>query len=245
MGPLSAKVALFLDVDGTILDIAETPRAVVVPTGLREGLRWAERQLGGALALVSGRTIADVDRLFEPLRLRAAGVHGAEFRFQPDKSINALAAAARLPSSLAPAVEHAVSPYHGLIVENKGFAIAVHYRLNPEAAGWLRRTLQNLLQAMSLAYVQVLEAHYAYELKPADFDKGKAIALFLKEEPFRGRRPIFVGDDITDEAGFAEVTARGGLAYSVGRQAPGVAGVFSSPGSVRAWLTVFASGPAE
>ena len=233
------NVALFLDVDGTLLDIAETPNSVMVPSDLIESLRRAERKLEGALALISGRAIEDLDRLFEPLRLRASGVHGAQIRSTPDSPAEALRSAVLLPPGFAAIVKEAVRHFPGILIENKDFTLAVHYRLNPQAARWLRETLQELVSEASLREIEIQEAHYAFELKPRTFDKGKAIAAFLGQEPFRGRIPIFVGDDTTDEAGFAEVSSCGGRAYSVGTFRPGAIGVFKSPQSVREWLAAF------
>ena len=240
-----SNIALFLDIDGTLLDIAETPDSVTVPPELIDSLRRAERKLEGALALISGRAIEDIDRLFQPLRLQAGGVHGAQIRSNPDVPAEALGFADRLPTDLAANVKEAVRHFPGILIENKGFSVAVHYRLNPQAARWLRETLQELVSAASLRDVEIQEARYAFEVKPRSFDKGKAIAAFLQREPFRGRLPIFVGDDTTDEAGFAEVTSRGGSAYSVGICRPGTTGFFDSPQTVREWLAAFAAGDSE
>jgi trehalose 6-phosphate phosphatase len=238
------NVALFLDIDGTLLDLAPTPTSVRVPRALVESLTRADRKLDGALALVSGRAIDEIDHLFEPLRLRASGVHGAQIRLHPDTPAQVVGAASTLPDSLAASVQEAVRHFPGILIENKRFSLAVHYRLNPQAARWLRVTLQELIAAAPPGDIEIEEAHSAFELKSPKYDKGKAIALFLSEEPFRGRTPVFVGDDTTDEAGFAEVTARGGWAYSVGQRRPGVTGFFDSPGIVRDWLAAFARGEA-
>ena len=235
-----ADVALFLDVDGTLLDLAATPDAVCVPADLIATLARAERKLAGALALVSGRTIEDLDRLFDPLRLRGSGVHGAQMRLQPNRPAQAVPAAVQLPPSLETTVRCAIRHFPALLVENKGFSLAVHYRRNPQAAQWLRETLQELILATPSWGVELLDAHYAFELKRPSFNKGKSIALFLQEPPFHGRRPVFIGDDTTDEAGFAEVVARGGQAYSIGERRPGAIGFFESPQMVRQWLTAFA-----
>jgi trehalose 6-phosphate phosphatase len=242
---VAPDVALFLDVDGTLLDIGETPRSVTVPRKLVDSLRRAERKLDGALALISGRPIEDIDSLFEPLRLRASGVHGAEIRLRPDDPAEFVGAADTVPSTLAATVKDTVRHFPGILIEDKGFSLAVHYRLNPRAARWLRETLQELVMAASLPAIEIQEAHCAFELKPRDFDKGKAITSFLRQEPFRGRMPIYVGDDKTDEAGFAVAMSRGGRAYSVGRRMSGVVGFFESPQAVRDWLAAFASGARE
>jgi trehalose 6-phosphate phosphatase len=234
-GPL----ALFLDVDGTLLDLAERPDLVVTPAGLVATLEDAERKLAGALALVSGRAIDDLDRLFEPLRLRASGVHGAEMRFDPGGPATSTPAGSELPQSLVQALTRAVEAFPGVFVENKRFSISVHYRLAPAAERPVRETVMRLVESLRPP-VEVMNAHCAIELKGPGFDKGRAIATFLSTPPFRGRTPVFVGDDATDESGFAVVAARGGSAYSVGRLRPGAIGVFSEPRAVRDWLAEFA-----
>ena len=233
-----APLALFLDVDGTLLDLAARPEDVVTPAGLVSTLAGAERKLAGALALISGRSIDDLDLLFAPLRLRMSGVHGAEIRFHPDASI-APTVAADLPLSLLDALRRAVQPFPGVFVENKRFSFTVHYRLAPSAERPLRNIVKELVDALPIA-VDMMDAHCAIEIKSPCFDKGGAIATFLSCSTFRGRTPIFIGDDTTDESGFALVSARGGFAYSVGRPRPGAIGAFSGPGAVREWLAEFA-----
>jgi trehalose 6-phosphate phosphatase len=234
-GPL----ALFLDVDGTLLDLAERPDGVVTPAGLVATLEKTERKLGGALALISGRAIDDVDRLFEPLRLRASGVHGAEMRFDPRGPATSTPAPTELPPSLVKALTEALEAFPGVLVENKRFSITVHYRLAPAAERPVRETVMRLIDSLRPA-VEVMNAHCAIELKAPGFDKGGAIAAFLSTPAFRGRMPVFVGVDATDESGFAVVAARGGYAYSVSRLLPGAIGAFPEPRAVRDWLAEFA-----
>jgi trehalose 6-phosphate phosphatase len=233
-------VALFLDVDGTLLDLAQRPDEVVTPAGLVTTLARTERKLAGALALISGRSIDDVDHLFAPLRLRASGVHGAEMRLDPEAPTTSTAAA-DLPPSLLDELRQAVEPFPGVFVENKRFSFTVHYRLAPSAERPLREIVKQLVDSSPIA-VEIMDAHCAIEIKSPCFDKGGAIATFLSTSTFRGRRPIFVGDDTTDESGFALVSARGGVAYSVGRPRPGVIGSFPAPQAVRGWLADFARG---
>src|ERR1700722_8982450 len=235
-----APLALFLDVDGTLLDLAARPDDVVTPAGLVTTLAGAERKLAGALALISGRSIDDIDHLFAPLRLRVSGVHGAEIRFDPDGS-TAPAVVNDLPQSLLVALRRAVEPFPGVFVENKRFSFTVHYRLAPSAERQVRDIVKQLVDSIPIN-VDIMDAHYAIEIKSPCFDKGGAIATFLATSTFRGRKPIFVGDDTTDESGFALVSARGGSAYSVGRRRPGAIGSFSTPQAVRAWLSEFARG---
>ena len=233
-----APLALFLDVDGTLLDLAARPEDVVTPAGLVSTLAGAERKLAGALALISGRSIEDIDGLFAPLRLRVSGVHGAEIRFDPEAS-TAPTVAADLPQSLLDALRRAVEPFPGVFVENKRFSFTVHYRLAPSAERPLRNIVKELVDSIPIA-VDMMDAHCAIEIKSPCFDKGGAIAAFLSTSTFRGRTPIFIGDDTTDESGFALVSARGGFAYSVGRPRPGAIGAFSGPEAVRGWLAEFA-----
>lgn len=234
-----APFALFLDVDGTLLDLAARPDDVVTPPGLIPSLKGAESKLAGALALISGRSIEDVDRLFAPLRLRASGVHGAEIRFDPDAPTTATTVGA-LPKSLLFALEHAFQSFPGVFVEDKRFSFTVHYRLAPSAEPSVRAIVRNLVELTPTA-VEIMDAHYAIEIKNPCFDKGGAIAAFLSTPPFWERTPIFIGDDTTDESGFALVTARGGLAYSVGGPRAGAIVGFPGPWAVREWLADFAS----
>ena len=238
---LAGDVALFLDVDGTLLDIAEGPSDVLIPNGLVGVLERAERKLSGAVALVSGRPIAEIDRLFWPLRLRASGVHGAEMRLDPTVEPQPAPAARPVPYALTAAIGEAIGAIDGVVIERKTYSIAVHYRRAPHAKAEVRDILRRLIDSESASDIEIFDAHFAFELKRPGFDKGGAIAMFLETEPFVGRIPIFVGDDTTDEAGFAAVAARGGHAYSVGRWRPGATGVFEDPRTVRAWLSAFAS----
>jgi trehalose 6-phosphate phosphatase len=232
-------LALFLDVYGTLLDLAARPDDVVTPAGLVPTLAQAERKLAGALALISGRSIDDVDRLFAPLRLRVSGVHGAEIRLDPDASMTPTTVG-ELPQSLLAALRLAVDPFPGVFVEDKRFSFTVHYRLSPAAERPLHYIVKQIVDSVQVA-VEIMDAHYAIEIKGPCYDKGSAIAAFLSTPTFRGRTPIFVGDDTTDESGFAVVAARGGFAYSVGRPRAGAIGAFSEPRAVRAWLAEFAA----
>jgi trehalose 6-phosphate phosphatase len=239
-GVLTAgQSALFLDVDGTILDLAERPDDVVTPPGLVRTLQRAERKLAGALALVSGRPIRELDRLFEPLRLRASGVHGAEMRFDPGGPLTSALGAIELPRSLLSELTRVVAAFPGAFVEDKRFSFAIHYRLAPGAERPLREAVMRIVDPAKVA-VEVMNAHCAIEVKAPGSDKGGAIAAFLSMPAFRDRTPIFVGDDTTDERGFAVVAARGGYAFSVGRRRPGTIATFSQPSAVRDWLADYA-----
>jgi trehalose 6-phosphate phosphatase len=227
--------ALFLDVDGTLIDIAPRPDAVFVPPALRQALAILDDHLGGAIALVSGRTIADLDRLFEPLRLRASGVHGAEIRWSRSGAIESLPEAL-LPTGVMTALDRLAGRYPGTLLENKSFSAAIHYRAVPDVGPRLAEELQALVASLAVADLVILPGHMVFEVKRATFDKGKAISRFLASETFAGRTPVFVGDDVTDEPGFEAVRTRGGLAYSVGAMRPQASAAFNAPDQVRAWL---------
>jgi trehalose 6-phosphate phosphatase len=205
--------ALFLDVDGTLLEIAATPASVRVPRRLIDVLAGVSAKLGGALALVSGRALADVDSLFAPLRVPAAGAHGAERRtasgnvLRQDDSV-ALAPAKRLLAAWAAA--HA-----GVLLEDKGSALALHYRLAPELEAGARQVAGAALSAAGPRF-QLQDGKKVLEIRATAVNKGQAIEAFMREPPFAGRVPVFLGDDVTDEDGFAFVNRFGGHSIRVG-----------------------------
>jgi trehalose 6-phosphate phosphatase len=228
-------IGLFLDVDGTIIDLAPTPDAVEVPDALREELATVERRLSGALALVSGRPIRELDRLFDPLRLRASGVHGGEIRYAPDQPEKALAAQ-RLPKEAWTKLQHMLTEFPGSFAENKGISFAVHYKFAGGLADQIYAALLRLVHEYPELHLELIGGRAVYEIKLSGFDKGKAIECFMAQPPFVGRRPIFVADDRVDGPGFEKALALGGLALSVGAKLPGVTGWFASPKDLRAWL---------
>lgn len=231
----TSGVCLFLDVDGSLIDIAPRPEAVVVPTTLVADLEGASAALGGALALVSGRAIAQLDTLFRPLRLRASGVHGAEMRLSPEAAVS-LRPGAAVPQPVRRDLVAVLHGFPGTFVEDKRFSLAVHYRAVPEIGEALLAALRALIGRHAEADLTVLPGHAVFELKRSGFDKGEAVRRFLADPPFRGRMPIFVGDDITDRPGFAAAIAAGGTAYGVGRDIAGTTGTFDSPAAVRDWV---------
>jgi len=215
---LCPSCALFLDFDGTVVDIAPQPHAVHVPQPLIETLRWLGEELDGAVAMISGRPIAQIDELLAPLRLAVAGVHGAERR-GADGGMTLLSTH---PLEQVEQVARQLAAEHpGLLVENKRGSLALHYRQAP--------ALEELcLQAMQDAVadspgLSLLRGKMVVEAKPGGASKGRAIEAFLAEPPFAGRTPVFIGDDITDEVGFATVQRLGGLGIKVG------------PGTTVAW----------
>ncbi len=237
-------IALFLDVDGTLLDFAQRPDAVITPPGLVLSLAAAERKLGGALALVSGRPLVELDRIFAPLKLRASGVHGSQLRMDPEGPVSKLPEAAEMPETLWDEVAEVTREFPGTLAENKGFSYTVHFRLAPWSEKPLRTALAAIVANQPPNSVEIMDAHFAIELKRPGADKGLAIRSFLEAQPFYGRTPIFLGDDTTDESGFAFVASVGGFGYAVGELLRGAIGVFQRPVDVRDWLAGFAGGEA-
>ncbi len=189
--------------------------------------------LGGALAIVSGRRIEDIDRLFAPLRLPASGIHGAQWRGQADGAI-ADRGGPDIPAAARRAI-HAVAARHpGVFVEDKGKALAVHWRAAQERAAALWDELDAAIG--TTPQLAIMRGHCVFEIKSPSTSKGDAVRAFMQIAPFAGRRPVFIGDDVTDIAGIAAAKALGGRAFSVGRRLDGADGVFAAPAEVRAWL---------
>lgn len=211
---LYPSCALFLDFDGTLVDLAPQPDEVIVPAGLVGALEALSRYLGGALALISGRPIEQVDAYLHPLRLAAAGVHGAERR-------SASGQITLLPTPPLEQVEKAAlalaSRHPALRVESKRGSIALHYRQAPELEAECVDAMRAAVEASP--GLTLLRGKMVVEAKPGGASKGLAIEAFMQEAPFAGRGPVFVGDDITDEVGFATVQKMRGLGVKVGEGA--------------------------
>jgi trehalose 6-phosphate phosphatase len=206
--------ALFLDFDGTLVEIVERPEAVVVDPGLPLTLSALAERLDGALALVSGRPIAFLDDRLAPFTFDAAGLHGLEHRIggqlspcHPADFPALRAAVGRLQDQLA--------GRHGVLIEDKGCSVAVHWRLAPDQADFARSIALATAEALGSAY-RIQHGKAVAEILPAASGKGRVIERFLDEPPYRGRRPIFIGDDLTDENGFGTVNERGGLSVRIG-----------------------------
>ena len=233
-------LALFLDVDGTLIEIAATPHAVVVPEDLKTLLRNLSTRFDGALALISGRSIPTLDSLFSPLRLTAAGIHGCERRTADGRLVRPTIDARRFAATRDDLARwSALHP--GSLLEDKGYALALHYRLAPAlesaALDEARRALQQLGGTHELQ-----RGKFVFELRPAGYSKGTAIEAFMREPPFHGRRPLFIGDDVTDEDGFAVVNALDGISIRVGDAATTSARHrLADVDAVRQWLS--GSGP--
>jgi trehalose 6-phosphate phosphatase len=232
IAPVSS-CAYFLDADGTLLDIKPRPEDVVADDGLRELLAELAFAARGALALVSGRAIKDIDRIFAPLIFPVSGLHGAEIRY-PDRSRRGSPHDGAMDGVRQPLAGF-VGARPGLRLEDKGAALAIHFRQTPELGDEVLAFLGLLAQQTGLA---VQEGKMVAELKEASHDKGKGIAALLARPPFLGRKPVFIGDDLTDESGFVFVNTQGGVSVRVGP-----AGIASDaryrlqdPASVRAEL---------
>lgn len=225
--------ALFLDVDGCLLEFADAPDAVTVPDALPATLAALSQRLHGAVALISGRSLASIDRLFAPLKLPASGLHGMEHR-STAHCIAAPPAPAAL-GAIAFEARQIAAQYPGALVEDKGPALALHWRAAPQAAVALRTFADVALPRLPGYCLQ--HGDRVVELRPSASDKGRAILALLDESPFQGRVPVFVGDDLTDERGFAVVNAHGGHSVLVGGREPSAAHYgLHDPRAVHAWL---------
>jgi trehalose 6-phosphate phosphatase len=232
--PINGNSALFLDIDGTLLDIARTPDAVVVPVELKyslEKLRW---ELRGALAFVSGRSLAAIDRLFEPLSIAAIGCHGVEVRGQ-DGKVRALAPP--IPDAVRNLFLHLAKSHPGVLLEDKVYALTLHYRLAPEARASLKAALEKKADMLAAENIALVGGKAVIDARPASINKGVGLRALIAQKPFRGRRVVFCGDDVTDQDVFQILPEIGGTGFSVGKSFPGVDHVFASPRAVRQWLT--------
>lgn len=208
--------ALFLDVDGTISEIADHPDKAVVTQRVLVSLDAIRETLDGALALVSGRTIADLERMVHPLHLAAAGQHGAEWRLPDGRLTRAdgldpdnLMAARNAFRALA-------ETRPGIVVEEKGLSLSVHFRKAPDAEAEIRTLARELVDTLPGHHVS--SGKSVVELRPNGVDKGRCISALMEVAPFAGRRPVFAGDDVTDEDGFAMVNSMGGITIRIGRE---------------------------
>jgi len=229
---LPDRPALFLDFDGTLVEIAATPDAVAVAPGLTATLARLAERLGGALAVVSGRPVAAIDGFLAPLHLPVSGLHGLETRYAPGAPVER---AAPVPNMVALRGALAREPFpHGVLVEDKDVTIAVHYRLAPHAEDLVRRRIATLTAgADDLA---VLHGKMVVEVKPRGASKGTAVAALMAAPPFAGRVPVFVGDDVTDEDGFAGAEALGGFGIKVGPGPTRARERLPSVTAVQGWL---------
>jgi trehalose 6-phosphate phosphatase len=226
--------AWFFDVDGTLVEIASTPSSIVVSDDLPQIITRLHELSGGAVSLITGRAISDVERFLPLPGVPVAGQHGLEMRhasgeFAMDNSAS---------DSLEPieAELRELSKRHeGLLVEPKGASIALHYRRAPRLAGYAHRVMRTL-QSRHAPELMIQKGKLVVELKPADADKGSAIQTLMQSAPFRGRIPAFVGDDVTDEAGFKLVNEMGGHSIKVGPGRSAAKWRLRNVSAVREWL---------
>lgn len=225
--------ALFLDFDGTLVEIAPRPEDVVVPKALPGLLNGLQNRLGGALAVVSGRPIADLDAFLEPARFAASGLHGMESRWVPGGEIERTPPPESLEIVRRELNASGIAE-RGVRLEDKGLSIAAHYRAVPDEKDAVIELLHDL--AAPFADLSVLAGKMVVEVKPSGYSKATAVERVMDHPPFAGRRPVFIGDDVTDEDGMRAAMARGGVGVKVG-EGPSVADKrIGGVGNVLEWL---------
>ena len=229
-----ATRAFFFDVDGTLLEIAETPSGVRVEAELIATIRSLHERSGGAVAFISGRNVADIDALFPGLRLPIAGQHGLERR-DARGGLHIHAPDGVDWPGLKDRIHAAFAGVAGLMLEDKGLSLAVHFRQKPALEGQVVDTLGRIVAEAGEA-IKLQPGKCVLEVKPAGRDKGTAIAEFMTEPPFSGRRPVFVGDDTTDEYGFRVVNDLGGDSVKVGEGGTAARWRLDNVQAVRGWL---------
>jgi trehalose 6-phosphate phosphatase len=225
--PPFERAALLLDMDGTLLDIAPTPDSVVVAPGLPETLLRLQAQLGGAVAIVTGRPVHQVDTLLPGIVPTVSGEHGGALRPAPGAPL-VRAALPDLPAGLVEAGAALATAHPGVILERKARGFVLHFRQVPEAGPPLHAALSDLLAPHATAF-QLLAAHMAWEIRPLGVDKGSAVLAVMALPAFAGRLPVFIGDDVTDEDGMRPARAMGGAGLFV-------PDVFGDAAGVRSWL---------
>lgn len=239
MPPGAADWAFFLDIDGTLLEFAARPQEVRVEAGLLTLLKQLSDSTDGAVALVSGRSVEDIDKLFSPLAFPAAGQHGTERRTAAGAIRRHEPPVEKLGVAAAELVR-LTAAHAGLVLENKGMTLALHYRLAPGLRALAEREMRGIAAGLGDGF-ELQNGKFVIEIKPSGKDKGSAIAEFIAEAPFAGRRPVFIGDDLTDEPGFDVVNRAGGHSVKVG---PGITRarwhLFDAT-AVRRWLEAYAT----
>lgn len=237
MPPFGADWAFFLDIDGTLLEFASRPQEVRVEPELLDLLDRLRAAAGGAVALVSGRSVEDIDNLFAPLAFPAAGQHGTECR-AADGSIRRHTPSLDGLGRAAAEIVRLTAAHSGLVFENKGMTLALHYRLAPSLRTLAEREMRAIAESLGDGF-ELQNGKFVAEIKPSGKDKGSAIAELAAGAPFAGRRPVFIGDDLTDEPGFEVVNRAGGYSVKVG---PGITRarwhLFDAT-AVRRWLAAY------
>lgn len=223
--------ALFLDLDGTLLDIAPTPGEVVVPRQLVGDLVSASTALGGALAIVSGRMLTEIDSLLTPLKLPGGGEHGAVIRTSTGQIDEV---DAKIPSQWVEAVTAATNGIPGILIEKKTHSVVVHYRRAPDQEAYCRRLCTSIIWGHEQDF-ELLHGRMAIEIRPQTVTKARPVHRLMSAEPFKDRTPVFVGDDVTDEDGFRAANKYGGKGLDVFAHFAG------RPSEVRDWLKSFSA----
>lgn len=206
--------AFFFDVDGTLASLQPTPELVTVPADVCNHLQLLYQQSGGAVAIISGRPLLQIDQLFAPALLPAAGVHGAERR-DNQGIITRMMPGTELLAEAEQRLKQGIAELPGVRLEKKGIAFALHYRQAPQFAEHARGLAQSVVSL--IPELTLVAGKCVVELKPANIDKGKAIGQFMQSPPFHGRMPVFLGDDLTDEQGFSVVNDLGGISVKIGQ----------------------------
>jgi trehalose 6-phosphate phosphatase len=231
--PAALDWCLFLDVDGTLIELTDSPLETHADDELKSLLADVAERLAGAVALVSGRSIEYLDALFAPLHLPAAGLHGVERRSGSGDMHGASYSDSQLDGARI-ALTALVVAHPGTILEDKDRTLAVHYRMAPQFESHVREAIAAIAKPLGSNY-HIQEGNMVLEIKPRGFSKGSAIKAFLQDPVFSGRTPVFVGDDLTDQDGFRIVEERGGISVAVGDRVK-AQWHFENPAAVRAWL---------
>jgi trehalose 6-phosphate phosphatase len=228
--PELRRTALLLDLDGTLLDIAPTPDGVVVPPGLVDTLRMLRGRLDGALAVITGRPIETIDQLLHDAPYAVAGEHGGAVRHAPGDAVER-AQGTKPSDKLLDEARKLERAHSGALLEVKASGFTLHYRAVPDAGPELRAGLEALLRGST--GLELLSGKMMWEVRPHGVDKGNAVRALMARAPFAGRVPVFIGDDVTDEAAIEVAEAMGGVGLRV-------ADAFGEPANVRAWLASLA-----
>ena len=235
--PFAADWSFFFDIDGTLLDIAARPHEVRVEPGLLQLLQRLHAASGGAVALVSGRTVEDIDALFTPLTFPVAGQHGTECR-GADGSIRRHGPPVAKLGVAAAELLRLTAGHAGVVLELKGMTLALHYRQAPGLGAFAEREMHRVAAGLGDAF-ELQAGKFVFEIKPSGKDKGSAIEEFIAEAPFAGRLPVFIGDDLTDEPGFDVVNHAGGHSVKVGAGGTRARWHLPDAAAVRRWLEAY------
>ena len=235
----SPQLAYFLDFDGTLVELAPTPWSVTVDESIRAIVAHLAASSGGAFAIISGRSIADLDAMFGPARLPIAGQHGLERRTASGEVLTSRHDPRAL-QDVRTFLATQLARHPGLVLEDKGLSMALHYRTKPQLGAFAHRLMKSASWIAGSGY-QLQRGKCVVELLPDATDKGDAIRAYMSEPPFQGRVPVFIGDDRTDEAGFSSVNALGGISIKVGRGRTLARWSMPDVEAVRTWLLALAS----